>query len=106
MLEAAFSVNFLFSAPAIVSLKLSNEPLCEKTCLRAVQPKMMARGLKFRMLVVEGLYYPYSENKGTDQLRGCREADLRLCFRNSKNPVFSRRGSNVFPSYRLVLTLL
>ena len=41
----------------------------------------MTRGLKFRIEVVEGLYYPYSENKGADQLRGYREADLRLCFR-------------------------
>ena len=40
------------------------------------------------------LYYPCSENKGADQLRGYREADLRLCFRICKKPVFSRRGSN------------
>ena len=26
---------------------------------------------------MDGLYYPYSENKGADQLRGYREADLR-----------------------------
>ena len=39
------------------------------------------------------MYYPSSENKGADQLRGYREADRRLCFRISKNPVFSRRGS-------------
>ena len=26
------------------------------------------------------MYYPCSENKGADQLRGYREADLRLCF--------------------------
>ena len=31
------------------------------------------------------MYYQCSENKG--------EADLRLCFRKCKNPVFSRRGS-------------
>ena len=37
---------------------------------------------------MEGLYYPCSENKGADQLRGYREADLRLCFRICKNPVF------------------
>ena len=60
---------------------------------RAVQLQKWARDLKFRMLVVEGLYYPYSENKGADQLRGYREADLRLCFRKCKNPVFSCRGS-------------
>ena len=60
----------------------------------AVQPQKMDRGLKFRILVVEELYYPYSENKGADQLCGYREADLRLCFRICKKPVFSRKGSN------------
>ena len=60
---------------------------------RAVQPQMMSRGLKFRIKVVEGLYYPCSENKGAKQLRGRREADLRLCFRICKKPVFSQRGS-------------
>ena len=30
---------------------------------------------------LEGLYYPCSENKDADQLRGYREADLRPCFR-------------------------
>ena len=39
------------------------------------------------------MYYPCSENKGADQLRGYRKADLRLCFRIGKNPVFSRCGS-------------
>ena len=38
----------------------------------------MARGLKSRISEVEGLYYLRSENKGADQLRGYREADLRL----------------------------
>ena len=40
------------------------------------------------------MHYACSENKGADQLRGYREADLRLCFRICKKPVFSRRGSN------------
>ena len=53
----------------------------------------MARGLKLRIKKVEGLYYLCSENKGADQLRGDIEADLRLCFRICKKPVFSRRGS-------------
>ena len=56
---------------------------------RAVQPQKMARGLKFRILKVEGLFYLCSENKGADQLRGYRKADLRLCFRISKMLVFS-----------------
>ena len=44
--------------------------------------------------MVEGLFYLCSENKGADQLRGYREADLRLCFRICKKLVFSRRSSN------------
>ena len=58
------------------------------------QSHKMARGLKFRIYEVEGLYYLCSENKGADQLRGCCEADLRLCFRICKKLVFSQRGSN------------
>ena len=53
------------------------------------KPQKMARGLKFRIKEVEGLCYPCGENKGADQLRGYREADLRLCFRICKKPVFS-----------------
>ena len=41
------------------------------------------------------MYYPSSENKGADQLRGYREADLRLCFRICKLLVFSCTGSNI-----------
>ena len=37
----------------------------------------------------------YSENKGADQLRGYREADLRLCFRLCRLLVFSQGGSFV-----------
>ena len=39
------------------------------------------------------MYYPCSENKDADQLRGYHEADLRLCFRPCKLLVFSRTGS-------------
>ena len=46
-----------------------------------VQSQKMTRGLYFSDLGRTGMYYPYSENKGADQLRGQREADLRLCFR-------------------------
>ena len=44
-----------------------------------------------------GLYYPCSENKGADQLRGYREADLRLCFRICKktNKRFSHDAAQV-----------
>ena len=56
---------------------------------QAVQLQKMARGLKFRTKKAEGLYYLCSENKGADQLRGYREADLRLCFRICKTLFFS-----------------
>ena len=39
------------------------------------------------------MYYPSSENKGADQLRGYREADLRLCFRLGRLLVFQCGGS-------------
>ena len=35
------------------------------------------------------MYYPYSENKGADQLRGYRKADLHLWFRICRLLVFS-----------------
>ena len=38
------------------------------------------------------MYYPCSENKGADQLRGYREADLRLCFRLCRLLVFPCTG--------------
>ena len=55
---------------------------------RPVQAQKKARSLKFRLYVEEELYYPRSENKGADQLRGYREADLRLCFRLCRLSVF------------------
>ena len=58
---------------------------------KAVQLQKMASGMKFKIYVVQGLYmyYPCSEIKGADQLRGNREADLRLCFRICKKKRFS-----------------
>ena len=56
---------------------------------QAVQLQKMTRGSKFWIKKEEGLYYLCSENKGADQLRGHREADLRLCFRICKMLVFS-----------------
>ena len=41
------------------------------------------------------MYYPCSENKGADQLRGYREADLRLCFRIYADCWFSHEVANV-----------
>ena len=63
---------------------------------RAVQAQKRARSLKFWIKVEEELYYPSSENKGADQLRGYREADLRLCFRLCRLLVFPWGGSNIF----------
>ena len=62
---------------------------------RPVKAQKMARGWKFWIEQVEELYYPCSENKGADQLRGYREADLRLCFRICRLLVFSRGGSYI-----------
>ena len=59
-----------------------------------VQSQKRARSLKFRIKVEEELYYPSSENKGADQLRGYREADLRLCFRLCRLLDFPWGGSN------------
>ena len=50
--------------------------------------------------------YLCSENKDADQLRGYREADLRLCFRPCKLLVFSRTGSFSSEGSIFVLTFL
>ena len=63
---------------------------------RAVQAQKMARDWKFWISKVEELYYPSSENNAADQLRGYREADLRLCFRLCRLLVFPRGGSFIF----------
>ena len=59
---------------------------------RAVQAQKLTRSLKFQIKVEEKLYYPSSENKGADQFRGYREADLRLWFRICRLLVFSWAG--------------
>ena len=43
---------------------------------RAVQPQKMARGLKFWIYKIEGLYNLCSETKDADQLRIYHAADL------------------------------
>ena len=60
---------------------------------QAVQSQKRARSLKFWIQVEEEVYYPCSENKGADQLRGYRKADLPLCFHLFRLLVFPRGGS-------------
>ena len=60
---------------------------------RSVQSQKRARSFKFQIEEEEELFYPSSENKSADQLcsyctADCT-ADLTLCFRIGKNPVFS-----------------
>ena len=55
---------------------------------QAAQSQKQARSLKFRILSRGGTALS-SENKGADQLRGYREADLRLCFGICRLLVFS-----------------
>ena len=75
---------------------------------RPVQLQKWARSLIFWSLVEEELYYPSSENKGADQLRGYREADLRLCFRLCRLLVFPWGGSiiTILPKINASLFIL
>ena len=67
---------------------------------RAAQTQKQSRTLKFRIKEEEELYYPFSENKGADQLRSCSfcEADLRLWFSICRLFVFflMTRHSNTY----------
>ena len=45
-----------------------------------VQSEKKVRSLKFWLQVEEELYYPYSENKGADQLRSTVTAKLICAF--------------------------
>ena len=54
-----------------------------------MEGRNMARGLKFHIKKVEGLYNLCSKNKDADQLHGHCEADLRLCFHIYAKSLFS-----------------
>ena len=62
---------------------------------RPIQLQKMGRSLEFGIYEDEEFYYQCSKNKGADQLCSYCTADLRLCFRLSKNLVFSCRSSSV-----------
>ena len=58
----------------------------------------MTAALKFWISEVEGLYYLYSENKGTDQLQAYSETDLHLCFLYARNQ-FSCNKAHIRTAY-------
>ena len=96
LLVACFLIGWIWSCIwGITFIGMSSKPKLMSMCVRiptirvptrsdtnrAVPSQKKARSLKLRIQKEERLYYPCSENKGADQLRGYREADLRLCFR-------------------------
>ena len=56
---------------------------------RPVQSQKKVGTLKCWVEVEEESYYLSSKHKAAEQLRSNCEADLRLCFRIGKTPVFS-----------------
>ena len=71
-----------------VARKLSSELSTRSNAKGNVRQQKMARGLKFRILKVNGYYFLCSEKEVGDQLRCYRTADLRLCFRICKKQLF------------------
>ena len=57
---------------SLVQIIRMRKPICQRwfnsDTIRAVKPNKMARGLKFRIYEVEGLYFLCGENKDADQL--------------------------------------
>ena len=65
----------------------------------------MAKGLKFQIKKVQGLYYLCNENQGVDQLCGYHTDDLRLCFHICKKQVFSHYfHSGITPQWEITRT--
>ena len=67
---------------------LSTEFSTRSSTKQAVQTQKLARGLKFLTKEVEGMHYPCSENKGTAQQRGYREADSTSLFTHKQKADF------------------
>ena len=59
----------------------------------------MARGLKFRIFEVDGLYYLCSETKALISFAVTAKLICLFVFRIIKRPVFLRRGSNFNKSH-------
>ena len=75
-----------------------NEPRHEKTIIRVFLPGPTQSELYRHIALLEleisdlesrGIILSISEQKGADQLRGYRTADLRLCFCLCENQVLS-----------------
>ena len=71
-----------------VTRNFASELTTRSNARRAIRQQKMARGLKFRILKVNGYYYLCSEKETVDQLRSYRAADLRLCFLICKKQLF------------------
>ena len=94
-----FLTHRLISEIPAVSLSCKlNEQRREKTGLRGFRQGLTQTDLYSHRSGLEAGNFGYKkkrkctkcrENKGADQLRGYREADLRLCFRIGENPFFS-----------------
>ena len=90
------SLHHLLHVHVYFSLVLKNRSSVFPTRLdtnRAEQPQKMARGLRFRILKVEGLYYSYLAK--TKALISCAVTAQLLCVFvfAYKKPVFSLRVS-------------
>ena len=72
---------------------------------QAVQLQKMVRGLKFRIKVVEGLYYPCSENKGADQLRAFVFAYAKSRFSHDAAHAVLLFGQHIFRNLVCILWL-
>ena len=70
---------------------------------RPVQLQKKAISMKFWIKPEEELYYPWNENKGADQLRGYREAGLRLLFSHDAYCLFSAKEVHFFEKVTNVL---
>ena len=69
----------LDSVPAIIRAATRENPVFGVSN-RVRHPQEKARIWKFGLLGGNVLYYPFSENKGTDQLCSYCKADLRFSF--------------------------